>query len=140
MPSTTNETAVSQCTNRSKALETQHLASRASRRDADSAEHEISRRQPGDRAEDDDGAEPVQRHLVKVIPHPPGGLNEDTRAPVGLVDISPSMRGASRSSVCSFTTLASGSTVGALLSVRGRGDSNEPSDRNRTKDETCSRQ
>ena len=67
-------------------LEAQHLASGPSRRDAEPAEDKITRCQPDDGADNDDGAEPVQCNLVKVIPGPPSGLNEDARALVGLVD------------------------------------------------------
>jgi hypothetical protein len=76
---------------------------------------------------------------VKVIPHPPGRLNEDTRAPVGLVNQSFNARRFSKQRL--FVHDARVRIYrGALLSVRGRGDCNEPSDRNRAKDETCSRQ
>jgi hypothetical protein len=67
-------------------LEAQHLASGPSRRDAEPAEDKIANRQPSDGTEDDDGAEPVQCNLVEMIPGSPGGLNEDTRSLVGLVD------------------------------------------------------
>ena len=57
-------------------IETRYLASGSPGRDADPSENEISRGQAGEGAEDDDGGEPMQRDLVKVIPGPPGGLNE----------------------------------------------------------------
>ena len=69
----------------------------------------------------------------------PGRLNEDARPPVGLVNQSFDARRFSKQRLFVHDARVR-IDRGALLSVRGRGDCNEPSDRNRTKDETCSRQ
>ena len=69
-------------------LEARHLASRSSRRDTKRSEQKIGRRQRGQRAEDHGRGEPIERHLVEVVPDPPGGLNEDARARIELVDVS----------------------------------------------------
>src|SRR6266446_6591359 len=68
-------------------LEAQHLAPRSPRRDADPSEKEIGCRQGGKRAEDHDRAAPIERHFVEVIPHPSGGLYEDARPRVELIDV-----------------------------------------------------
>ena len=69
-------------------LEARHLAPGSSGRNAKSADKEISRRQRRQRAENHGRGEPIKRHFVEVIPHPPGGLNEDARPLIELVDVS----------------------------------------------------
>src|SRR5260221_12545760 len=82
-------------------LKAQPLASRSSLRDAEPSKDEIARRQRGKRPEDYDRTEPGQYDLVKIFQLPSGGLDEDARALVGLVDLSFNGGRLSKQSLCS---------------------------------------
>ena len=67
--------------------EARHLVTGSSLRDADASEEEIGCGQAGNRGQDHDRAEPVQRDFVEMIPNPSGGLNKRARSRVELVDV-----------------------------------------------------
>jgi hypothetical protein len=67
-------------------------------------------------------------------------LNEDTRSLVGLVDQSFNARRLLEQSLFIYDARVRIDRRAWLLGVDRRGESDETGDRNRSKDETCSRQ
>ena len=117
-------------------LEAQHLASRSSRRDANPSEDEIGNRQRTDCAEDHDRRAPIERHFVEVIPHPPGGLLEDPRPRIELVDVSLNPRQLSKEGLLVHHARVRIDDRALLLSLGRRGQSDEAGKRDRAEHET----
>ena len=70
-----------------KCIEAGDLSTRASRRDAKAPEEEIAGGQCRKRSDNCDRPDPPQYDLVEVIPGAAGGLNEDPRLRIELVDV-----------------------------------------------------
>jgi hypothetical protein len=81
----------------------------------------------------------VQSHFVKVIPGPPGGLNEDARSLVEQVGLSFDARRLSKQNLFIHDARVRIDQRALLLGVGRRGKSDEAGDSNRAKDQTCSR-
>src|ERR1700730_7567506 len=80
----------------------------------------------------------MQCNLVKVIPSPPGGLNEDARSLVEQVGLSFDARRLLKQSLLIHNARIRIDQPALLLGVGRRGKSNEAGNRNRAKDRMCS--
>src|SRR6266436_6957385 len=69
-----------------KGFEAEDFLSRASFGNSNPTDDQIGEAKENDRAEDHDRTAPMQQHFVKIIPGPPGRLDQHTSFLVGDVD------------------------------------------------------